>query len=163
MPRETIQSLEDEASDAFFRLLNKILWGRKYPRDYGSGEPLYMAEAEILDRVGSEDSATTTALAEQLGVSKAAVSTLVNKLEAQGYLRKTTSAAHSNIKHLSLTKKGDKSRDGFRAYRKQLHGYLDGIGKSELRGHINVLLRMESFVDDLHEQLKEDLNLKRGI
>lgn len=163
MPRETIQLLEEEASAAFFRLLNKILWGRKYPRDYGSGELLHMAEAEILDRVGSAERATTTLLAEQLGVSKPAVSSLVNKLEAKGYLCKTTSAAHSNIKYLSLTRKGAKSRDGFRAYRDQLHGYLDGISKTELRGHINVLMRMESFIDDHHEQLKRDLNLKRGI
>ncbi|MDB6061703.1 MAG: hypothetical protein JWM78_1806 [Verrucomicrobiaceae bacterium] len=163
MSREPIESLEDEASAAFFRLLNKILWGRKYPRDYGSGELLHMAEAEILDRVGSCEKITTTLLAEQLGVSKAAISTLVNKLETKRYLSKTTSALHRNIKYLSLTKKGVTSRDGFRAYREQLHGYLDGISKAELRGHINVLLRMENFIDVLHDQLKEDLDLKRGL
>jgi DNA-binding MarR family transcriptional regulator len=162
MPRETIETLEDEASAAFFRLLNKILWGRKYPRDYGSGELLHMAEAEILDRVGGIQEPTTTLLADELGVSKAAISTLVNKLEDKGYLRKTTSTLHSNIKHLSLTKKGEKSRAGFRAYRDQLHNFLDGVSKAELRGHINVLLRMESFIDVLHDQLKEDLDLKRG-
>ncbi len=163
MSRETIESLEGEASETFFRLLNKILWGRKYPRDYGDGELLYMAEAEILDRVGSDENATTTLLAEQLGVSKPAVSTLVNKLESKGYLRKTTSTAHSNTKYLSLTKKGVVARNGFRSYRAQLHNYLGGISKAEWRSHINVLLRMESFIDDLHDQLKIDLNLKRGI
>jgi predicted unusual protein kinase regulating ubiquinone biosynthesis (AarF/ABC1/UbiB family) len=34
--------------------------------------------------------------------------------------------------------------------------------KTSLRGHINALLRIENFVDELHEQLKEELDLKNG-
>jgi len=35
--KETLQLLEDQANATFTRVLNKIFWGRKYPRDYGTG------------------------------------------------------------------------------------------------------------------------------
>jgi len=163
MSKDSIGQLQEEAAAAFSRLLNKILWGRKYPRDYGTGELLHMAEAQLLDHIGSQRNATTTALAQQLGVSKAAISTLVTKLEARGYISKTVSTVHGKIKHLTLTGQGRKARKNFRTHHARLQGYLVGITPAELRGHLNMLLRMERFIDDHHEQLKLTLQLKRSI
>jgi hypothetical protein len=47
MPKDTLEMLEDKADIAFSRLRNKILWGRKYPRDYGTGERLFMARIRV--------------------------------------------------------------------------------------------------------------------
>lgn len=146
-------ALEEEASDTFFRLLNKIAWGRRYPRDYGTGELLFMGEAEVLDRVGSFEHTTVTRLADLLGVSKPAVSTMTRKLEKKGYLRKTA-APDGKTRLLTLTPTGATARQGFRAYRDQLHHYLAGVGDDALGSHIEVMRRMERFIDDLHAPLK---------
>lgn len=161
MAKETLHVLENKANTVFGRLLNKILWGRKYPRDYGTGERLHMAEIEIIDRVAQGEETTMTLLAEQLGVSKAAISPLVNKLEKKGYLHKTTAAHHSNIKHLSLTPKGVIASRGVRRYQERLHNCLKGVSKAELEAHIKLLARMESFIDDLHVELLEELGSER--
>ncbi|HEY3700308.1 MAG TPA: MarR family transcriptional regulator [Spongiibacteraceae bacterium] len=162
MRKDTIETLEGEANVAFSRLLNKILWGRKYPRDYGTGERLFMAEIEVLDRVASNDEVTMTQLADQLGVSKAAVSPTVNKLETKGYLAKTVSSNHGNIRHLSLTAKGKIASRGIRRYQQRLHRYLKGVNKTELEAHIKLLGRMESFIDNLHDELRTELNIERS-
>lgn len=157
MPQPTLQALETEANATFARLLNKILWGRKYPRDYGTGEKLHMAEIEIIDRIAQSEEVTMTLLAEQLGVSKAAISPLVNKLESKGYLGKTTAPHHSNIKHLALTAKGKTASRGVRKYQQRLHDCMKGVSKAELEAHIKLLSRMEDFIDDLHGELRGQL------
>jgi DNA-binding MarR family transcriptional regulator len=160
--KPTLQLLEDQANATFARVLNKIFWGRKYPRDYGTGERLHMAEIEIIDRVAQSDEINVTLLAEQLGVSKAAISPLVSKLEKKGYLHKTTAAHHSNIKHLSLTPKGKIASRGIRRYQDRLHRCLNGVSKAELEAHIKLLGRMEAFIDNLHDELREELNIDRA-
>jgi len=161
-PKDSLEMLAEKANEAFSRLFNKISWGRKYPRDYGTGELLHMAEIEVLDRIANGDDVTMTHLAEQLGVSKAAISPVVNKLEAKGYLAKTVSPHHSNVRYLSLTAKGKIASRGVKRYQQRLHRYLHGVSKSELEAYIKLLGRMEEFVDGLHDELRTEFNIERS-
>jgi DNA-binding MarR family transcriptional regulator len=161
MTKDTIKILEASAVESFYRLLNKILWGRKYPRDYGTGELLHMAEIEVIDQVANVSEVTMSRLAEELGISKAAISPVVNKLESKGYLIKTASKLHGNIRYLSLTAKGKIASRGVRAYRRRLYKYLKGVKKTEFEVLIKLLRQMEGFVDDLNEELRAELKIER--
>ena len=132
MGTRDFKQLEDEATSVFFRLLNKMLWGRKYPRDYGTGELLSMPEGEILEQIGDREKATVTLLADELGVSKAAVSTMTSRLASKGYLRKTSGKNNNKIKYLSLTAKGERARQGVKSYRTRLYAYLDALSEASL-------------------------------
>lgn len=157
MTKRTKSSLEALANSTLSRLINKIVWGRKYPRDYGTGEPLFATEIEVVNQVALQDGITMTQLAEQLGVSKPAVSQVVNKLERKGYLLRKPSALHGSIRHISATPKGVIASRGLQRYQTQLHGHIAGITMVELTAYIKVLDRLEDFVDDLNDQTRHSM------
>ena len=75
------------------------------PRDYGTGDKLYMREAHFIDRVGL-DGADMGTLAHRLGVSNGAVSQTAARLEKKGYVYRQAAAQDSRIIYCFLTDRG---------------------------------------------------------
>lgn len=161
MPKRSTEALEASANAVLSRLLNKIAWGRKHPRDYGTGELLYITEAEVIRLVDLREGITMTQIAEQLGVSKPVISQVVTKLEQKGYLQRSVSEKHSNIRPVSLTDKGRTASQGFRYHQDRLHEHIKGVSPEELEAYIKVLSRLEDYIDDIHDELQQVLKLRR--
>lgn len=149
------EKLKLEAIERMFRVTNKMLLGRKHPRDYGTGELLYMSEIEIIREVGINDGTTLSELSGVLGVSKATLSPIINKLEAKSYLSKKTSPQNGKIKMLSLTKKGLNVIDGMDRYGGKFNNYMKGVSKTEVSHYINFLNRLEQFLDDVDKDIRK--------
>ncbi len=155
MPNHELDQLKKEASDQLNRLINKIRFGRKHPRDYGTGELLYMSEIEVIDAVGGHPDINLTELSEHLGVTKATLSPIVNKLESRAYLAKHTTPNNAKVKRLKLEKKGVKARRGMLAYAAKLDEYMGEVTKNELSSYLRLLHIMEMFVDDVDQELRK--------
>jgi len=71
------------------RIQNKIAAIEKSPRDFGSGDLLYRSEIHTLMAIGENPGANVTDLASHSGISKSAVSQMVNKLSHRNLVENT--------------------------------------------------------------------------
>lgn len=90
----------------FLKIINKYNILGKIPLDHGTGDLLFPAEVHTLEAIGRNPGVTVTALAEQQGVTKGAVSQVVGKLLRKGLLEKRRSAEDGKVLHLTLTARG---------------------------------------------------------
>ena len=153
MPTDRIEHLKLTAVEQLLRLTNKMMWGRKHPRDYGTGELLYMSEIEVIYELGHHPESNLTELSVTLGVTKATLSPIVNKLEKKGYLSKRQAPNNSKVRLLLLKEKGHKARQGMAAYAMRLNKYMDDVTESELKSYVRLLNKMEMFVDDVDQDI----------
>ena len=154
MPNDRVEHLKMEATEQLLRLTNKMMWGRKHPRDYGTGELLYMSEVEVITEVARNPEINLTELSQLLGVTKATLSPIVNRLEKKGYLSKKQSPNNSKIRLLSLKDKGLKAIQGMEAYASKFGEYMDDVTETELKSYIRLLGKMEMFVDDVDQEFR---------
>ena len=155
MPSDRIEQLKLEANEQLLRLTNKMLWGRKHPRDYGTGELLYMSEVEVITEVGQHPEINLTELSAKLGVTKATLSPIVNRLEKKGYLSKRQAPNNSKVRLLLLKDKGHRAIKGMKAYAMKFSEYMDDVTETELKTYIRLLNKMEMFVDDVDQELRK--------
>lgn len=148
------EKLKLETIERLFRVTNKMLFGRKHPRDYGTGELLYMSEVEIIRELGHSDGITLSELSAKLGVNKATLSPIVNKLERRAYLSKTPSPHNAKYKMLSLTEKGLKAVEGMSLYGGKFADYMREVPAEELSHYVSFLDRVEMFLDDVDKDLR---------
>ncbi len=93
-------------SDQFLRVMAKFNALERRPRSFGTKEKLFRAEIHAIDAIGSHEGSSVTALAEIMGVTKGAVSQMVDKLLLRGFVTKTALTGIANEVKLDLTKKG---------------------------------------------------------
>jgi DNA-binding MarR family transcriptional regulator len=91
------------------------------PYDFGTSERLYRSEVHMLQAIGRGEGRTVTELGGAFGVTKGAVSQVVGKLEAKGYLLKERNPAYGKELLLSLSAKG---KVAFKTH-EALHGKID--------------------------------------
>lgn len=103
------------------RIVNKFNELEKLPFDFGTGELLYPSEIHIIDVIGQKSDITITAISTRFGITKGAVSQVINKLCKKGYLIKTRRVDNGKEMDLSLTVKGDKA---FQAH-SEMHRLMD--------------------------------------
>ncbi|MEM9255256.1 MAG: MarR family transcriptional regulator [Pseudomonadota bacterium] len=149
MPSNRTEQLKLEAAELLLRLTNKMMWGRKHPRDYGTGELLYMSEVEVISEVGRHPEINLTQLSEVLGVTKATLSPIVNRLDKKGYLAKLQAPNNSKVRLLVLEEQGRKAVKGMTAYAMKFNEHMGDVTEAELSSYIRLLGRMEKFVDDV--------------
>lgn len=92
--------------DLFLKILHLYsIIGRK-PKDYGTGDLLYIAEIHTLVMVGKNREINMTRLAETMGVTKGAISQTVRKLVHKNLIIKSNTTNKKEIS-LKLSVKGD--------------------------------------------------------
>jgi DNA-binding MarR family transcriptional regulator len=116
--------MKNNATNNLINQLIKITYKlnelEKIPIDFGTDELLYPSEIHTIDAVGDQFD-TVTAISNQFGITKGAVSQIIIKLNKKGYIQKIRNEAYSKEIILSLTEKG------FKAYQthKKLHEIMD--------------------------------------
>ncbi|MBU0926858.1 MAG: MarR family transcriptional regulator [Spirochaetes bacterium] len=76
------------------------------PYDFGTDERLYRSEIHVIEAIGRGRSRTVTELGTSFGITKGAVSQVVSKLDAKGYITKERNPEYSKELLLSLSEKG---------------------------------------------------------
>ena len=113
---ELVESQLLQSFDRFEKILELYRQIEKIPYDYGTGEALYLSEIHMIARIDEMRCANVSALAESLGVSRAAASKLSTRLERKGYLTKRTSPESNKVILVELTELGQRASDGHREF-----------------------------------------------
>lgn len=135
----------------FTRVNNKLNRLEKKAIDFGTGEKLFASELHAIDAIGKKQRTTVTALCNQFGVTKGAVSQIIGKLEKKGCVLKERNREDGKEIDITLTEKGWKVF----AFHEELHGEMDEelfnfmktIPEDRLRDFLEILTHVEKYVD----------------
>ncbi len=110
-------------SYTFLRVVTKLSEIDRKTRYYGTDQPLYHAEIHMIKSIKENEGIHVTGLADMLGVTKGAVSQIIQRLERKGMIVKDTDPHNLSRLVLRLTPKGET------AYRhhEELHREFDGL------------------------------------
>ncbi len=105
--------------DLFLKILHLYsVIGRK-PKDYGTGDLLYVAEIHTITMVGKNREINMTQLAEMMGVTKGAISQTIRKLVHKNLIIKSNTTNRKEFS-LRLSEKGNIVYKGQEAVQKEL-------------------------------------------
>lgn len=132
----------------FIRVVNKLARLAQSPTDFGTGEPLYYSELQVIDAVQNNPRINVTGLANLLGITTGTVSPIVNQLANRGYLTKSRTSDDGRVVRLELTEKG---MVVFKGLQKQAREYAVEYAKEISFGEWaifnEILVKLEAFVD----------------
>jgi DNA-binding MarR family transcriptional regulator len=96
-----------ELFDSLLRLVNKYNALGKHPMTYGTQHKFYHSERHMLDIVGDDPGLNITEFAKAAGITKGAISQVVDKLEKKGALKRFKSDDNNKEIKLKLTHRGE--------------------------------------------------------
>ena len=124
--------------------------------DFGTGVPLYRSEIHTIKAIGDSPGINVTGLAEQMGVTKGAISQTLSKLVSKGLVVKKT--ADDNAKEVlpELTEIGRKGYREHEEFHKKMYdavrGYYGDSFKPELERFISVMSDLDFLLDRFDEK-----------
>lgn len=132
--------------EQIYRIINKYNAKAKKPRQYGPNKILlYSSETHMIEVIGAASELTTTQIADEMAITKGAVSQTTAKLLKKGLIQKTPIMDKPNTALISLTEQG---KEVFTEHRK-LH--------EQMIYRINNVLHTSS--NETKEKLTEILNI----
>ncbi len=142
----------------WMRVINSFTMIENSPRDFGSGERLYPSEIHTIEAIGRNQGTNVTQLAETMGVSKAAISQIVRKLEKKKYVQKYKGQENQREVLLRLLKRGKTVFVGHRRF----HGVVDSgiverinsMTREEYEFFERVMSEMEIYTERILEERK---------
>jgi len=145
----------DEFSELLVRVLNKFTAQQKRPRSYGLDELLYPSEIHMIMVIGNTHAAGVTELAAKLGVTKGAVSQIVQKLANKGFIVKVPDPGNGTRIILQLTAKGRAAFEGHIKFHermdKDLSSFLEGLKRPQFKLLEDFLRHLEQGIDKRNE------------
>jgi DNA-binding MarR family transcriptional regulator len=114
-----------ELSIQWDRILHKMAAIEKAPRDFGSGDLLYRSEVHTLMAIGKNPGATVTDLAGFAGITKSAVSQMLNKLSRRNLIEKYHNPDNDKEILLRLTPRGRIAFLGHEQYHLKIHARIE--------------------------------------
>jgi len=145
------KKLVSEMAILFAKVHNKLNKLEKRAVDFGGGEKLHASELHAIDAIGNKSANTVTGLCNLFGITKGAVSQIIKKLEGKNYISRERNMVYGKEIDITLT---DKGRIVFEAHLalheemdRELLGFMKTIPESQLAGFIEMLSKMEKYVD----------------
>jgi DNA-binding MarR family transcriptional regulator len=127
--------------DLFLKILHLYsIIGRK-PKDYGTGDLLYIAEIHTLVMVGKNREINMTRLAETMGVTKGAISQTVRKLVHKNLIIKSNTTNKKEIS-LKLSVKGDIVFRAQESFQKELFEFAATLYEQARPGDRDMVKRL---------------------
>ncbi|MCP4584138.1 MAG: MarR family transcriptional regulator [candidate division Zixibacteria bacterium] len=96
----------EKIAGSFVRVLNRMIENHKVPRKYGLDELIYPSEIHTIMIIGGKQGLGVADLAGRLGITKGAVSQMVNRLVDKGFINKSQDPDNGKRVILELTNKG---------------------------------------------------------
>ena len=140
----------------FLRITKKFNELEKMSIDIGSGERLYPSELHVIDSVGNDYGNSVTEISKKFGITKGAVSQVVNKLFEKGYLKKEKEEEYAKEIKLSLTEKGWKAFKILDEMHKKMEDefskYLENVESEKVVCFTEIMVKIEEFIDTFLRQ-----------
>lgn len=135
----------------FEKVMNKYNAWEKKPRCYGTKDLLYRSEVHTIEAIGKNNKINVTELAQYLGVTKGAVSQMVDKLIKKGMVNKKMISDTENEVSLELTEQGNLVFQGHEEYHKELYAEISEklhfLSYENLEIFLDTLNVLENFLD----------------
>jgi DNA-binding MarR family transcriptional regulator len=143
--------LSTELIHKFERIMNKYNKSEKKPKDYGISEVLYRSEVHTIEAIGKNNKINITQLAAYLGITKGAVSQMIDKLTKKDLVSKNTISETENEVALELTKKGWLVFNGHEEYHNGFYGeiskHLSKLSEENIQEVLDILTELENLLD----------------
>lgn len=101
------ENQQNEIRDCFIRILNNIKILDKIPRNYGGDVKLHLSEINTIEMLGDYSGINVTEFAKKQGITKGAVSQMINRLAKKNLAMKYNDEFNKKEVKLKLTKKGE--------------------------------------------------------
>ncbi len=137
-------------AETFNRIINKFISIEKKPRDFDTGDLLYPSEIHNIEIIGRNPGINVTNLAKTLGVTKGAVSQIVNKLERKNLVEKSRDNNNEKEVILKLQKKGEiafKGHESFHAkFYSEIMDEVDDMTPEQVVFFQNILVKIDKYL-----------------
>ncbi|MGG3573575.1 MarR family transcriptional regulator [Bacillus gobiensis] len=143
--------LQEKISNVLLDVINTFSKVNRKKRDYGIGEPLFHSEIYTLNEIKEHEGIHITALAEQCGVTKGAVSQVLKKLVQKELITKEKDIRNQSRLILKLTAKGEIAYAHHLEHQKEFKKMVVGILQDGNDENID-------FVKDFLVKVEEKLN-----
>jgi DNA-binding MarR family transcriptional regulator len=142
----------------FVRIMNKFNAGEKRPLDYGTDGLLYRSEVHTIEAIGDKPDINVTDLAMYLGVTKGAISQIIDKLIQKSMVNKIMASPGVNEVALSLTGKGllvhQKHKEHHAEMYQEIAKLMADCSAEQLKFLVDIQDVMEGFLDKRSQELK---------
>jgi DNA-binding MarR family transcriptional regulator len=135
----------------FEKVMYKYMASEKKPKYYGTEDLLYRAEVHTIDAIGKNNKINVTQLALYLGITKGAVSQMVDKLIKKDMVSKKMVSDTENEVSLELTEKGARAYKGHEEYHKEFYTkiseHLVHLSEENVEAFLDILNSLENLLD----------------
>jgi DNA-binding MarR family transcriptional regulator len=144
-------AIVNDVIEQTMRLINKYNVLEKELYNFGIDELLTPAEIHTIDCIGRNSGINVTNLAEKLGITKGAVSQMVNKLKKRGLVTKLKDSENDKEVVLLLSKKGKIAFDGHLQFHLDMYNdfipLLEKIPIEGINSFQEILNKIEFYID----------------
>jgi DNA-binding MarR family transcriptional regulator len=112
--------------DLFLKILHLYSVIDRKPKDYGTGDLLYIAEIHTIAMVGNNREINMTQLAEIMGITKGAISQTIRKLVSKNFITRSNDINRKEI-NLKLSGKGKSVYEGHETFQKELFTFAESL------------------------------------
>ena len=153
----TVKSMQDgtitnAVIHSFEMVMSKYAASEKKPHHYGTEQLLYRSEVHTIDAIGKYDKINVTDLASYLGVTKGAVSQMIDKLIKKDMVNKTVLSSSDTEVALSLTSKGEMVFEGHNEYHRnfyrQIEQELESVSEDDIQVFLNIMNSLNTILSE---------------
>lgn len=148
--------------DSLFQTLRSLLDAEKDPRDYGTGQPLYKAEIRLLEAIHRYPEAKATDLAQQLGITRGALTQMSNRLAEKALVERFTLPENKKEKYLRLTGRGEAAWKAHQSFHSDANAELCEFFRSLSREEKHLILEFLGKVEDAAPIARCDCQLPKA-
>ena len=141
-----------EAEQTMMQLFNRFSELSKKSYEYCEGVSLYPTEIHTIEYIALTSSTNMTDIANQMGLTKGAVSKMIVKLENQGLLERYKYQPSQKDIYIHLTQLGVRAYEGHKAYHASMHKHLNSYFGLLAQEHQQAVL---DFLDEYFKQMQE--------
>jgi DNA-binding MarR family transcriptional regulator len=142
--------------EIWVRIVSKMNDAECRKRDYGTGDLLSPSEIHLLQAIGRNPGKNVTDMAAHTGVTKGAVSQMVNKLAARNLVGKYRAAGNEKEVLLKLTASGIKAQKGHDRHHAMFIGEIDDslgdLTEDQVLVLEKFLMAVEKCIDDFNSR-----------
>ena len=129
--------------------------------DFGTGVQLYRSEIHTVRAVGENPGVNVTALAEHMGVTKGAVSQMVNRLVKKGLIRKGRAPDNAREVRLELTDVGWTGFQNHERFHMEMFDTVREYFGADLQARLDALISLATDLNAVLERYGERIRRRR--
>lgn len=144
-----------ELMSIWARIINKMDESESKKRDYGTGILISASEIHLIQAIGMNPGEKVTCLADQMGVTKGAVSQMANKLVQKKLVIKYSGMGNDKDVLLKLTESGMTAKKGHDRHHamfiREVESSLGGLTEDQAMFLRKFLLTVEKCIDEYNK------------